>query len=91
MKKTIFFFYFLSGAAGLIYETIWIRQLSPVFGGTGYALGMVLTAFMLGLARGSFLLGRYSSWGAPLKLYGILELGVGLWGFGGNRHNAGFI
>jgi spermidine synthase len=82
MKKTIFFFYFLSGAAGLIYETIWIRQLSPVFGGTGYALGMVLTAFMLGLAGGSFLLGKSSSWGVPLKLYGILELGIGLWGLG---------
>ena len=81
MKSIILFFYFLSGTAGLIYETIWIRQFSPIFGGTSYALGMVLSAFMLGLAGGSFILGKTSSsWGPPLKIYGILELGIGIWG-----------
>ena len=41
---------FISGAASLVYELIWIRQLSLVFGGTLYAISAVLCAFMTGLA-----------------------------------------
>jgi len=45
--------FFLSGAAGLIYEVVWTRWLTLVFGTTVYAYSIVLSAFMAGLALGS--------------------------------------
>jgi predicted membrane-bound spermidine synthase len=43
----------LSGAAGLIYEVLWMRMLGLVFGATTIAVSVVLAAFMGGLALGS--------------------------------------
>jgi spermidine synthase len=56
-----FFCIFISGAASLIYELIWIRQLSLVFGGTLYAISAVLCAFMTGLALGAWGIGLFLS------------------------------
>jgi len=53
--------FLLSGVSGLIYEILWTRQLILVFGSTSFAVSTVLTAFMGGLALGSFLFGRYIS------------------------------
>ena len=53
--------FFCSGAAGLAYQVLWIRQLSFVFGVTAYAAGTVLAAFMAGLALGSWLAGSAAS------------------------------
>ena len=39
-----------SGACGLAYQVLWLRQLSYVFGVTAYAASTVLAAFMAGLA-----------------------------------------
>ena len=52
--------FFASGAAGLVYEIVWTRQLIYVFGSGLYAVTAVLSAFMAGLALGSYLLGRVS-------------------------------
>ena len=41
---------FASGMATLVYELIWFRYLTLVFGASLYALSAVLCAFMLGLA-----------------------------------------
>ena len=72
--------FFLSGAAGLVYEVVWLRMLTLVFGSTQFAVGTILTAFMGGLALGSFLFGRrIDRHGNPLRLYGLLELGIGLY------------
>ena len=49
---------FLSGAAALTYQVVWLRQLALVFGVTAYAASTVLAAFMAGLALGSVLAGR---------------------------------
>ena len=66
--------FFLSGAAGLVYELCWIRRASQVFGSTIYALSTVLAVFFLGLALGSWLFGRMSErTPAPLRLYARLE------------------
>ena len=46
--------FFFSGASGLIFEVIWTRMFSLVFGATTLAISTVLTAFMGGLALGSF-------------------------------------
>jgi len=71
--------FFLSGAAGLIYEVCWIRRASLVFGSTTFAVSSVLAVFFLGLAAGSFIFGRVAARTArPLRLYGMLEIGLGV-------------
>ena len=69
--------FFLSGAAGLIYEVCWIRKASLVFGSTSYAVSTVLAVFFLGLALGSYLFGRIAQrTERPLRLFALMELAV---------------
>jgi hypothetical protein len=71
--------FFLSGAAALMYEVVWVRSLSLIFGGTHLAVTTVLSVFMGGLALGSFLIGkRVDAIKKPLKFYGFLELAIAL-------------
>ncbi|MFN0149479.1 MAG: fused MFS/spermidine synthase [bacterium] len=68
----------LSGAAGLAYETLWFRSLALIFGSTVLALGTVLAAFLGGLAAGSLVIGHATRRSdRPLRLYGLLEIGIG--------------
>jgi spermidine synthase len=70
---------FLSGVAGLIYQVAWVRLLGLAFGVTIFAISTVLAAFMGGLAIGSFVGGRRADVARrPLRVYGFVELGVGL-------------
>jgi spermidine synthase len=72
--------FFLSGASGLIFEMVWTRGLTLVFGSTTLAISTVLTAFMGGLGLGSVLAGRFSDRVRdPLRAYALAELGVGLY------------
>ncbi|MBI2526134.1 MAG: fused MFS/spermidine synthase [Candidatus Rokubacteria bacterium] len=72
--------FFLSGATGLVYQVVWLRLLSLVFGHTVYAITTVLAAFMAGLGLGSFLLGRRAHRIDNLiGAYGWLEVGIGLY------------
>src|SRR5262245_29090235 len=65
----------LSGAAGLIYEIVWARQLVLVFGNTTQAVSAILTGFFGGMAIGSAVGGRIGDRArSPLRLYGIIEL-----------------
>ncbi len=74
--------FFLSGTSGLIYEVVWTRMLTQIFGNTTYAVATVLTAFMGGLALGSYLFGLVADQGKNnFFLYGALEAGVGIYGF----------
>jgi spermidine synthase len=74
--------FFFSGAAGLIYQVVWTRMLTQIFGNTTYAIATVLSAFMAGLAIGSYVFGRIADRGKnDFLLYGILEAGVGVYGF----------
>ena len=67
-----------SGAAGLIYQVIWARWLGLVFGNTTVSISIVLSSFMLGLALGSWLIGRRLHLTKdPMRLYAYLELGIG--------------
>ena len=69
--------FWLSGAAGLIYEVVWIRRAALVFGATAPALSTVLAIFFGGLALGSWLGGRLAQRTArPLRVYGWLELAL---------------
>ena len=72
---------FLSGANGLVMEIVFRRQLLLSLGVTHYSVGTVLTVFMAGLALGSLLFGRMADKTVyPIRLYGILEICVGLAG-----------
>jgi spermidine synthase len=73
--------FFFSGVAGLIYEVVWTRMLTQIFGNTTYAIATVLAAFMAGLAVGSYVFGRIADRGKnDFLLYGLLEAGVGVYG-----------
>lgn len=75
----IYLLFFLSGAAGLVYELIWVREITRILGGTTHAITTVLAAFMGGLALGSVISGRRAgSLRSPLRAYGMLEIGIGL-------------
>ena len=67
--------FILSGAAGLMYEVVWSRQLVLVFGNTTQAVSTILTGFFGGMAIGSFLGGRLADRvRSPLRMYGLIEL-----------------
>ncbi len=67
--------FILSGAAGLMYEVVWSRQLVLVFGNTTQAVSTILTGFFGGMAIGSFLGGRAADRvRSPLRLYGAIEV-----------------
>ncbi|RKH49742.1 spermidine synthase [Corallococcus interemptor] len=71
---------FLSGATALVYELVWSKYLGNVLGNSGQAHAVVLATFMGGLALGAFVFGRTADRvKSPLALYGVLELGVGLY------------
>jgi len=60
---------------------VWARLLTQIFGNTTHAIATVLSAFMAGLALGSYVFGRLVDAGRnALLAYGLLEAGVGLYG-----------
>lgn len=78
----IFLLFFLSGAAGLIFEIIWIRQFGNTFGNTIYSAALVTAVFMSGLGIGSYLAGILADRRVRrdprdlLRLYGYFELAI---------------
>ncbi len=71
--------FFGTGACGLIYQQLWLRELTLVFGVTVQAVSTVLAAFFGGLALGGYLAGRWSArTKRPIAWYGLLEIGVGV-------------
>jgi spermidine synthase len=71
----VYLIFVLSGAAGLIYEIVWARQLVLVFGNTTQAVSAILTGFFGGMAIGSVVGGRIADRvRSPLRMYGVLEL-----------------
>jgi spermidine synthase len=74
-RGPIFAIFLLSGAAGLVYEVVWSRELVLVFGNTTQAVSAILTGYFGGLAIGSVVGGRVADRvRRPLRLYGLLEL-----------------
>lgn len=65
---------FGSGAASLVYQLLWIKQLSLVVGVEVYAVTIAVSAFFAGLAVGGAWLGRVADrLHRPLRLYAWLE------------------
>ncbi|EIF31145.1 putative spermidine synthase with an N-terminal membrane domain [Burkholderia sp. Ch1-1] len=68
---------FASGAASLIYQVLWIKQLALVVGVDVQAVTTGVSAFFAGLALGGWLLGRLADRvSRPLLLYAVLEGGA---------------
>ncbi len=72
--------FFLSGAAALVYEVVWTRQLGLVLGVGAEAVSTVLATFMAGLALGSALAPRLMRGRHPLAFYAVAEAAVAVLG-----------
>ena len=54
----VYFLFFFSGVTALVYEIIWTRMLTLVFGHTVFSVSIVLSAFMAGLGFGCYFFGH---------------------------------
>lgn len=86
-RRVLFFLFFVSGFSSLVYQVVWTRMAFASFGIITPVLSVVLSMFMLGLAIGSWVGGR---WIGPLTaktgrsaafFYAGAELVIGLGAF----------
>jgi predicted membrane-bound spermidine synthase len=71
----------LSGAAGLMYESIWSRYLGLFVGHAAYAQVIVLVIYLGGMSAGAAIAARRADRiREPLIWYAAIEVGVGLLG-----------
>ena len=75
--------FILSGAAGLIYESIWSRYLGLLVGHSAYAQIIVLVIFLGGMSLGAWIAGERSARVRdPLRAYALVEVAAGVLGLG---------
>lgn len=75
--------FFLSGAAALVDQVVWLRHLGLIFGNTTLATATLLAVFLGGLGLGAGCLARPARrLSRPLLVYALLELCVSLWALG---------
>jgi spermidine synthase len=73
--------FFCSGAAALIFESLWFRQAGLAFGNSVWASALVLSSFMAGLAVGNTIVVRMAPRiRRPVRAYALLETTVALSG-----------
>jgi spermidine synthase len=71
----------LSGATGLIYESVWSHYLKQFLGHAAYAQSLVLIIFMGGMAAGAWLISHYGKHIKNMLLaYAIVEGVIGIIG-----------
>ncbi len=72
---------FITGLCSLGYQTVWQKYLSVLVGSEARSTTIIVAIFLLGLALGYFIFGRYSetikSRKKLLKNYGFIELATG--------------
>jgi spermidine synthase len=77
LQQLVLGLFIASGAAGLIYQVVWSRELVLLFGNTSQAISTIVTAFLAGLGGGALAGAALASRSRnPLRLYGFIELGV---------------
>jgi spermidine synthase len=82
LLPTILILFFFSGASALVYEVVWMKMLTLVFGATAFAISTTLASFMAGLALGNYWFGRLVDRShRPLLIYSLLEFGIGIFAF----------
>ena len=73
--------FFLSGAAALLFETLWFRRAGLAFGNSVWASALVLSSFMAGLALGNGVVARVGKRiREPEKAFAYAELSVAIVG-----------
>ena len=73
--------FFITGATALVFEVVWTRLLLLSLGTSPAAVGVVLGAFMGGMAIGSYAAGwRVLTRHDPIVIYALLEGWVGAYG-----------
>ncbi len=81
MLSLLYVVFVASGAAGLIYESIWTRYLGLFVGHSAYAQVLVLVIFLGGMSVGALIASRNSERiRRPLLWYAVVELCIGLLG-----------
>ena len=81
MASSVCLMFFVSGAAGLLFETLWFRVAGVALGNGLWASNIVLASFMAGLAVGNGIAARQSRLlRHPFRLYAITEAIVGVVG-----------
>ena len=81
-RLLIYLLFFASGASGLVYEVVWVRQFGLLFGSTVYSAALVTSIYMSGLGLGSYLAGRWvdrrfaENPSAAVRAYGLFELAI---------------
>ncbi len=81
MLALLYVVFVVSGAAGLMYESIWSRYLGLFVGHGAYAQVLVLVIFLGGMSLGAHLVGRRSErLRDPLLWYAVVELAVAVIG-----------
>lgn len=71
--------FFWSGAAGLMYEISWSRQVGLLFGHTIQVSSIVLAAYFAGMGIGSLVGARLTRGSNPLAFYAAAELAAAIW------------
>lgn len=82
----LFLLFLISGFCALLYQIIWVRLAFTAFGIITPVLSVVISVFMLGLAFGSWIGGRYvrkltemTGWSA-IAFYALIECLIGIGG-----------
>lgn len=79
-RRYVGMLFFLSGAAALIYQVLFTKQLSYVFGSQAVATYTVLATYMGGMAIGAWLGGRIAAnLSRPILIYAVCELAIGVY------------
>ncbi len=87
LRLALFLLFVASGFCSLLYQVVWLRLAFAAFGVVTPVLSVVLSVFMLGLALGSWLAGRWSDAPpasrelSPAIAYGLAEWGIGAGAF----------
>lgn len=77
----LFAILFLSGAAALIFEISWAREIGLLIGNTAHSAAVVLTAYFAGMAIGSLLAAKIVRWMRPLIAFAAMECIAASWAF----------
>ncbi len=73
----LYVLFLFSGAAALIYQVLWVRQLGLLVGSTAQAAALAVAIFFAGIAAGGWFWGeRVARTRSAIRLFGGLELAV---------------